>query len=372
MSTQAKVGAFFLAALVILGYLTFKAGDVGALLEKTFIIKARFQHARGLKEHDPVAVSGVRVGEVKDMKLDGGEVLVLLQIEKRPGVQVFPGAVARIVPAGLLGSKLVDITNGPKSERVLVDGDDIKTAPGIDVGVVLARVDEAAAAFRKMMDTGGKSNLSAIITNVAKVTADLALGKGTIGKLIVSDEIYKKADAIAANLRAASATAEKMLKDNETDVRKIVQNASEAAPEIKKTFSKANRLMDDLKGGKGLLARLLNDEEMANDAHATLKNVRTFTDGLKNKKGLVHKLLDDEQVANDFAQAVRSFRDAAGEIKRFVARVDQSKGTLQLLLSDPSLYQDAKRVLLEAEEAIRGFKEQIPVGTFTGLLLSAF
>ena len=372
MSTKAKVGAFFLIALVLLGYLTFKAGDVGSLLEQTFVLKARFKHARGLKEHDPVAVAGVRVGEVRELKLDAGEVLVLLQIEKTPGVQIFPGAVARIVPAGLLGSKFVDITNGPKSERVLVNGDDIKTKPGIDVGVVLSRVDEAASALRKMMDTGGKSNLNAIITNVAKVTADLAQGKGTIGKLIVSDELYKKADAVASDLKTASAEAKKILKENEADIRKIVKNAGDAAPEIKKTFAKANALMADLKGGKGLLARLINDEGMANDARATLRNVRSFTDGLKDKKGLVHKLLDDEQMAKDFGQAVKNFRDAAGEIKRFVARIDKSKGTLHLLLTDPALYQDARRVLVEAEEAIRGFKEQIPVGTFTGLLLSAF
>ena len=372
MSARAKIGAFFLGALALLGYLTFKAGDLGAVFQESFILKARFDHARGLKGHDPVAVSGVRVGEVKDLSLVAGEVLVELKIEKKRGVDIYPGAVARIVPAGLLGTKSVDITNGPVSKTPLGNGGEVKTAPGIDVAVALEKLDEAATAIRNMVSGEGKDNLVAIISNVSKITTDLADGKGAIGKLVVSDELYKKADDIAAELASASRTANKILADNQADVRSLIKNLSQASPEFKGTFVKAERLLDSINKGKGTLPGLIRDEKLYAEVKAVVAGFRAFADELAKRRGLAYRLVSDEQLADNASAAVRDLAGAAKEVREFMDKVDKGKGTLQLLLTDPSLYKEARRVLADAQETIRGVKEQIPVGTFTGLLLSGF
>ena len=377
LSAETKAGAFFLLGLFLLGVFTFKVEDVGSFWKKSYVLKARFRHARGLKQHDPVSVSGVRVGEVRDLILQDSRVLVIMKISQ--DVRIYASAVARIVPSGLLGTKYIDISNGLPNERELTADGEVTAAEGIDVGMVLEKIDSAATELGKMMDSDATGNLAKLIGNLAKTSEDMAQGTGTIGKLVASDEMYKKLDGIATEFGEATASIKKLVKDNEKDIQTLIKNLSEASPQFTSTFAKVQELVDKLKAGPGVLPQLINDGKLYEDVKGIVKGVKQFAKELEEGKGLAHRLVADEKMAEDAGEALKEFRqvgkdvrDAVAGVQKFIDKVNKGEGTLQLLLTDRELYDDAKKVMTEVKETVRGVKEQIPVGTFSGLLLSAF
>lgn len=377
MSAESKAGAFFLLALVLLGYFSFKVEDVSKLWGRAYVIHGRFDHVRELKQNDPVAVAGVRVGKVRGMRLVDGHVLVSMEIDE--GVRLSEGAVARIQPSGLLGTKYVDISFPPEPGKALRDGDEILTAEGIDVGLVLDRINEAVKEVGTMFDTETKEGISGLIRNLAKVSEDLAEGRGTVGKLIASDELYKKADSLVDELVGVGTDLRRIVGENEEDIRAIVQELREAAPRARAALEGAEKLVAGIQEGKGLLPRLLDDEELYHDFRSTLAGLKEFAANLEEGKGLAQRLLSDEKMADDAAAAIASFREAGDgvrvafdDIRAFMSKLQEGEGTIQLLLTDRALYDDARRLVDRAEDALRSMKEQIPVGTFTGLLISAF
>ena len=48
ISTEAKVGLFVLAALIILGYMSFRVGEHGFGLKKGYLVNVVFDNATGL------------------------------------------------------------------------------------------------------------------------------------------------------------------------------------------------------------------------------------------------------------------------------------------------------------------------------------
>src|SRR5207302_2203242 len=96
MSSAAKVGAFMLVILAILGYLSLKNKDVqlghGTGARK---VTAIFDSVAGLDNKSAVRVAGVRVGKVSNIKLrPDGKAEVTLDID--PDVILHPGASAHV------------------------------------------------------------------------------------------------------------------------------------------------------------------------------------------------------------------------------------------------------------------------------------
>jgi len=50
----------------------------------------------------------------------------------------------------------------------------------------------------------------------------------------------------------------------------------------------------------------------------------------------------------------------------------KGEGTVGKLINDPSVFEEMKKVIQEGREAVRGAKEQIPVGAFTSVVFGAF
>jgi phospholipid/cholesterol/gamma-HCH transport system substrate-binding protein len=378
MSSEAKAGFFFVIAFIILAMATFRVEELGQLFHPTYSLRVRFRHAAGLKMGDPVAVAGVRVGKIKDLHLESNHIMILAEIKGR--VRVREDALAVIAWQGLLGTKYLDISLGDPNKPYLPDGAEIRnTREAIDIGAVMEKVDLAVGQIREALGGDVRGKIGAILDNVATISEKIAKEQGTLGKLIGSDEMYKKLDSIADDIVSASKSLRKILSDNEADVKALIKNLSEAGPEIRDAFRKAKDLMAKVESGEGVLATLLNDKQAAEDLKATVRSVRDFAEKLEKGKGLAQRLVSDEQMADDARAAIAEFRKVGEDVRATVAQVqtfmkkaNESEGTIQLLLTRRDLYDDARKLMSDARDTLRSVKEQVPVGTFTGLLISAF
>ena len=378
LSVETKVGLFFLIGLAILGVITFRVANVGEYFKPKVYYKVFFPHASGLNPDDPVAVAGLKVGKIKSLELKEKGVLMTLAID--PKIRIREDAVATVAWGGLLGNRYIDISLGKPGQPWLTPGAEIQSEPPIELTDVLFQIKSAATDFQDMLkttDAGNKiqvllDNLTTASTNIAKVTEDIREGRGTVGKLIASDELYNKAMGIADDLKGAAADVRKLLGDNSQRLNSIVAQIDAAIPQAKDAFASIKQLGDQANSGKGVVAALLNDEKMAQDLRnsltrlgSTLDRLDVLTKNVQEGQGLVGRLINDPKMANDVAEAVKSLKDVA-------ERLDTGDNTLARLTRDKDLYEDVKKLLDDARETLRSVKEQVPVGTFASLLLTSF
>src|SRR5579859_2725989 len=96
------LGVFAVVALVLLGTLIVLFGSLPTMFKRTHSYTVRFDDAPGVRAGTPVHRSGVRVGEVSDLRLDDGSGQVLVRIEVDPTYTVRRSEVPTLV-IGILG-----------------------------------------------------------------------------------------------------------------------------------------------------------------------------------------------------------------------------------------------------------------------------
>ena len=121
MTTEAKVGAFTMAGLLLLaGVLILLSGyKLGG--DKGYTLYAGFKQVIGVEPQSTVRLSGVPVGTVKTVQNDGRGVTVTLQINK--DAKIPKGSQVVIGSAGVMGDKFVNILPSDSSKGWAEDGD---------------------------------------------------------------------------------------------------------------------------------------------------------------------------------------------------------------------------------------------------------
>ncbi len=121
------VGIFIAAGAAALFMLAMKVSNLASYTDdEGYTITAKFEDASGLKVRSPVAMAGVRLGRVTDIKFDNQtlQAIVTMRIERK--YNTLPkDTSASIYTAGLLGEKYVGLEPGG-DEASLAHGDRLK------------------------------------------------------------------------------------------------------------------------------------------------------------------------------------------------------------------------------------------------------
>ncbi len=314
--TEAKVGIFVLAALLLLGYMSLRVGKFSFLTWKDqFPAKAQFTSVSGLAQDGRVEIAGVEVGRIKDIFLTDGQALVELRLT--PGLNLRQDAVAHIRTKGMLGEKYIDLELGTAKAPLLPAGGVItRTESAVEFDQILGKVPALLDDFRPILD------------DVRAVTKSLQ-------KVIGTPEGENNLKEMIANFTAAS---------------KSMQNVAKS-----------------LERGEGTLGKLLKDDGLYREVQGVVREVRgavnnltTFSEKLTKGEGTIAKLANDKGMYEQAQQAIT-------RLNRVAQKIDEAEGTLGKLVNDKSLYDDAKKAVKNVNQAMEGVKEQTPV-TMIGVI----
>lgn len=129
------VGLFVLAGLAAIAYLSFRLGGLTITGDQTMRIYGNFDEIGGLKTRAPVVISGVRVGQVEEIRLaDDYRARVALSV--RADLELPIDSSASIVTSGVLGDRYISLQLGGE-ETMLKDGEDIEF---VESAVILERL----------------------------------------------------------------------------------------------------------------------------------------------------------------------------------------------------------------------------------------
>jgi phospholipid/cholesterol/gamma-HCH transport system substrate-binding protein len=285
---ELKVGALVLAAILVLVYMSFRIGAIGGFRHSSYTVYVSLDNAAGLDQRTPVQIAGVDVGRIGSIKLEQYKAFIALQIRK--GVPVPKDSQVSVKTQGVLGDKYIEIIPG-QATQYLSGGDRICcVVPSPDMNKVLADIGQAVKNFGDTMgefkgllgdkekDAIKKSiaNIEVISDDFKKISRDIEEGKGTIGKLVKDDMLYKDAKDTVESLRSVS---------------------------------------KDIAEGKGTLGKLAKDETLYNDTKDAIANIKGFTEDMKKGEGTLGKLAKDDTLYNDADKAAKKVQKGAESIQ---------------------------------------------------------
>jgi len=132
-SVELGVGVFVLLGIFCVGYLTLRLGEVEVLRDNYYHLNARFTSVTGLKVGAQVEIAGVQVGQVDAISLDSKELVALVRLKIKEGVQLSEDSIASVQTAGLLGDRYIQLSPGG-SDQILKSGDRIiETEPALNI-----------------------------------------------------------------------------------------------------------------------------------------------------------------------------------------------------------------------------------------------
>ena len=262
-----KVGAFVFVGLSMLAALVVQFGRLGEGFKTYYPLTVRFTDASGLLKGSDVLLAGAKIGHVSGgprLVRVGQGVAVPLRIYDY--VKIPAGSKFEVGSSGLLGDRFVTVTMPPGQpteylpKNAYIEGtrqtgiDDLTREGGALVNDMRGAVQNINATVTRLnheaLSQANMQNLKASIEHLNETTGALAASSKKL------DGVIEKADSTMSSAKKAA-----------DDMQLVMADARKAA-------RAATQVFDEATNGKGVLATLLGNQELANDLRALVRNLR--------------------------------------------------------------------------------------------------
>ncbi len=248
-----KVGAFVFVGLAMLGALVVQFGRLGEGFKTYYDLTVRFSDASGLLKGSDVLLAGAKIGKVSGgprMVREGQGVDVPLKIYDY--IKIPEESKFTVGSSGLLGDRFVNVAMPPGQPKAFIAPnthisgaretgiDDITREGGALLGDLRGTVQKLN---QETLSSQNMQNLKASMEHLNQATSALA-------------ESSKKLDGV---IEQAGST---------------MTSAKEAADNLQSAIDDTRKVLRTATQGKGLVATLLNNQQLANDLHALISNLR--------------------------------------------------------------------------------------------------
>jgi phospholipid/cholesterol/gamma-HCH transport system substrate-binding protein len=329
---QLRVGVLIIVSLALFAIAVFFiSGQVG-FFTRHYTLKAYLPSAGDLREGAQVRLAGISVGNVAKIQISPytdrqRAVEVNLKIARTYQSEIRTDSVASVETVGLLGDSYMDITRGTAGQEVVADGGAVKTAEKADIAAVVQNTNEVIM------------NLNVLSAKLDDITTQIQAGKGSMGKLLYDETLYKKMDATISSAQTLVERAQR----GEGTIGKLMSDETLYNRTVA-TIDRLNKVIDDVQHGNGSLAKFISDPSAYNNLNRLMANGNTLIDGINQGHGSLGKLVKDDQMYN-------RMNNTLGHLDTITTRIDQGQGTLGKLSKDPTLFNN----LSETSQALKEF-----------------
>lgn len=335
--SQLKVGITVLLAVVLLGTLIILMSGGGLFTSKITLI-CYFPDASGLTTGAPVRVSGVDIGNVKDIRIVRDHpplrpVQVTMKVNTKYRFFLRKDSWTLLSTAGVLGATYINIDSSDAKKPEVEDGDVLlsKEEPGYDQVIRSAN--------------SSLQNIDVLTKRIDRIVAFVESGQGSIGKIIYDPSLYNRVNATVAEFQGlvndiaqANGSLGKLIEDDE------LYNKANGS------IDKINQLIDDINAGNGTVGKLLKDPTLYNNANQTVANIKQLTDDINAGKGAIGKMTKDQEFANKLQNTITRLSNLADKL-------DNGNGSAALFFRDPALYNNSNKLLTDTQELIKAIRE---------------
>lgn len=347
LTTEKKVGIFFMAGLVLLGVML-ELGERWNPFEKAIRYKTFLASTTGLKVGDPVRLAGVEVGKITAIGISDSRVQV--DFEVQPGTAIKADSVATIRLTNLLGGQFLGLSFGSPAAPVLPPGSEVKSHDIANIDVIVDNVSDLAKDAKSLINDlntnqrevllkiaamldENRGNLKGTVSNLNSITTKMDRGEGSLAMLLNDKALYRTTTDLAASLKTVSTRIER---------------------------------------GEGTLGKLVNDDELYRDAKGAVanlndgsKDIREIAAKINRGEGSVGKLVNDDALYNEL-------RDASKNIGEVARKINEGEGTLGKLVNEDTLYRDTTAAMKKVEKAAEGLGDSGPISVLGSVIGTLF
>ena len=309
MSVEAKVGAFTVGGLMLLGGATAGLGDFHFGSSDDLILYAGFKQVVGLMPQSDVRLSGVLIGKVTKIANEGTGVTVTMEVE--PNVKIPKQSKVSIASSGVMGEKFINfqprVDNGEYLEN----------------GAYLYGADEAG------MDT--------MFENISKVMGEVEVLLQSVQAIIGDDTFKKSVVEISNNMNEASAhvnemtsSFERIAKDNEANFNNMIKDMENAVAGM-------NRSMENIEHMTANIDKFAGDPNTAEELRTTLDNIAKTSENVANMADNMNKFAGDPQVAEDLKATVSNARSITERADKILGKVEGASDKISKIDVTPSV-----------------------------------
>lgn len=370
LALQIRIGVFVVVSLAVFVGIIYLLGARARYFERKYDLYADFTEVSGLIEGATVRLAGVQVGRVTRVVLSpevGGKVRVTLNVSRHFTERIRGDSEAQIVTQGLLGDKLVEVTQGTPAAPALKEGDVLRTRDPAELGRLFSAgagmittvnrlADQLQASLQKLDQSGAIEDLGATMKSARRVVEEVEKGKGWLHVLI-----YEEPDTLR-RLNGLLADAHQMLVKAQTgDNALATLLAPESGRSVRSFLAAMESVARSVEKAKGpgsdddagpLLALLLDPQykPMAQDLQAMAKSLREISERLAAGQGFLGGLLS-EKGDGPMGEAAADFRVAMSNLRLITERLKAGEGTVGGLLEDPTVYENLAAFLEGAQRS---------------------
>lgn len=297
MKLETQVGIFILSALGVFLYLSINIKAFRFDKDSYYEYKTYFDDTGGVAVKSAVKIAGVDVGWVDEIHLlNGGKAELMLRVNRKN--KLAKNAFATIHQDGLIGTKSVEIDPGDPSTGLLLPGSTL-SMPGrtpASVGELLEQFRTIASTVQDITTSlknvvasrQGENNMKHILASAVKATdriADFSLvmqrtmerNERRIDSLV--SDIAQSAAELKSSIPALTKDVSAVANTIDQEVKKVgpvCDGITDASVEVKNTFRDAGIVVEKINSGKGVVGKLINEDETYNDLKKSIRGIKSY------------------------------------------------------------------------------------------------
>jgi phospholipid/cholesterol/gamma-HCH transport system substrate-binding protein len=287
-----RLGLFVLAGTAVLVVGMYMLGSKRNLFTRTVEVRTAFHNAGGLQPGNNVRYAGINVGTVEGVRiLNDTAVEVTLMIRAKDSEYIMDNAIASLGSDGLMGNKLVNIGPGAGAGRPITDGTVLASSVPLDTDLMMRTVNRT------------NENLADITDNLR----ELAERINTPGSLVhlLSDTVLS------------------------TDLKTSLSELRGAATYARSVTQNVDKIMSDVRAGKGALGILVSDPATEQQVRDWLGTMQSLADSLASASANIDRFASGLNTPGGLAHTVTRDTAVAGDVRRTVAQLERSSITLE-------------------------------------------
>ena len=299
MKTEAKVGAFTAAGLLLLVALVLGLSGFSLKSGKGYTVYAGFHQVIGLEKQAQVCLSGVPIGEVRAITNDGNGVTVEMRVN--PDVRIPEGSHVTIGTPGVMGEKFVNVQPAEDRGHYIGDGayligDDEQGMDSMFAGLnqVIGQAQELLTSLNSIAgDKGFRQSILQMTANMRDMTGHLS---GLMAQL------------------------EGMAAENRGNVQAMTGNLVTVTNSMNHTMASVEHMMANMDS-------VLGDPETAENVRATLANLKDTSERVQHIAENLEGVAGDPQTAEDLRETITNAKEISQKAGKMLGTVESMEVT---------------------------------------------
>jgi phospholipid/cholesterol/gamma-HCH transport system substrate-binding protein len=313
MGREIRLGIFFFAMLIVVGFVTLTVSQMTPPWVKSIPYDIYFPTADGLKRGDQVRVVGVPYGRVDAVKYDKGRRQVKVRVSLEQALDLHTDYTITIQESALIGGRYIEIFPGSDTAK---PRDESKPLIGSSLPSPMQEISK--------MVQENRDNVRETLQDVREIARTIREGPGTLHELIANRSLFEK---------------------------------------VEKAVDQFEKFGEKLNTGEGSAAKFLQDPSLYDDLRTVAADLKAVTTQVRQGPGVVHDLVYNAELGKDLRNAVEDIRGSAASLREILEKVSSGEKPLLAYAVDEQTYSKAEQAIQDFGKVVgRSARTEVGLG----------